>query len=66
LNTPWKIERMAARAGLEVEDIIMAGSSRIFDRLGPVGWLECFVQKGMSTLLRGRLNSNIIAVLRKR
>ena len=66
LNTPWKIERLAERTGFEVEDIIMAGSSHMLDRLGPVGWLECFVQKGMSKFVRGRLNSNIIAVLRRR
>ena len=65
LNTPWKIQRLAPRAGFDVEQIVMTGSSCIFDRLGPIGWLECFVQKGMSTFLGGRLNSNIIAVLRK-
>jgi len=66
LNTPWKIERLAAQAGFEVEEIVMAGSSRIFDRLGPIGWVECLVQKGMATFLSGRLNSNIIAVLRRK
>jgi len=66
LNTPWKIERLAAQTGFEVEEIVMAGSSRIFDRLGPIGWVECLVQKGMATFLSGRLNSNIIAVLRRR
>ena len=66
MNTPWRIERLAKQAGFAVEDLHMAGSNRIFDRLGPLGWLECFVQKGMSTVLGGRLNSNIIAVLRRR
>lgn len=66
LNTPWKIERLAAQTGFEVEEIVMAGSSRIFDRLGPIGWVECLVQKGMATFLSGRLNSNIIAVLRRK
>ena len=66
MNTPWRIERLAAQAGFDVERITMAGSSRIFDRLGPLGWIECFVQKGMATFLGGRLNSNIIAVLRRK
>lgn len=65
LNTPWRIERMAKQTGFEVEELRMVGSNRIFDRLGPLGWAECFIQKGMSTVLRGRLNSNIIAVLRR-
>jgi len=65
LNTPWRIERLAAQAGFVVEELKMVGSNRIFDQLGPVGWVECFVQKGMATVLRGRLNSNIIAVLRR-
>ena len=66
LNTPWRIERLAAQAGFEIEELTMAGSNCIFDRLGPMGWVECFVQKGMSVFLGGRLNSNIIAVLRRR
>src|SRR5579862_4927248 len=66
LNTPWRIERLAAQAGFEIEELQMAGSSRIFDRLGPIGWVECFLQKGMSVFLGGRLNSNIIAVLRRK
>lgn len=66
LNTPWRIERLAAQAGFEVVELQMAGSSRIFDRLGPLGWVECLMQKGMATLWSGRLNSNIIAVLQRR
>ncbi len=65
MNTPWRIERLAQQAGFEVEEMNMAGSNCIFDRLGPIGWMECFVQKGMSIFLGGRLNSNIIAVLRR-
>jgi SAM-dependent methyltransferase len=65
LNTPWRVERLATQAGFVVEELHLVGSNRIFDRLGPVGWAECFVQKGMSTFLSGRLNSNIIAVLRR-
>jgi SAM-dependent methyltransferase len=66
LNSPWRIERLARNAGFAVEEIIMVGSNRIFERLGPIGWVEAFVQKGMSTFLRGRLNSNIIAVLQRK
>lgn len=66
MNTPWRIERLAARAGFAVEELNMVGSNRIFERLGPIGWLECFVQKGMASFLGGRLNSNIICVLRRR
>ncbi len=65
LNTPWRIERLAAQAGFQIEELQMVGSNRIFDRLGPLGWGECFVQKGMAVFLGGRLNSNIIAVLRR-
>jgi len=66
INTPWRIARLAKSAGFEVEELNMAGSNRIFDRLGPVGWAECFVQKAMSVVLGGRLNSNIIAVLKRK
>lgn len=66
MNTAWRIERLAVQAGFQVEELNMIGSNRIFDRLGPVGWVECFVQKGMATVMGGRLNSNIIAVLRRR
>ncbi len=66
LNTPWRIERLATQAGFDVEELNMSGSNRIFDRLGPLGWVECFVQKGLSSFFGGRLNSNIIAVLRRR
>ena len=65
MNNPWRIERLAAGAGFEVEELIMVGSNRILERLGPIGWIEVFVQKGLSVFLRGRLNSNIIAVLKK-
>jgi len=66
LNTPWRIERLARKAGFEVEEITMVGSSRIFDRFGPLGWAECFLQKGISTAFGGRFNSNIIAVLQRK
>lgn len=66
LNTPWRIERLAAQADFDVEELTMVGSNCIFDRLGPAGWAECFVQKGMALFLGGRLNSNIVAVLRRR
>lgn len=66
MNTAWRIERLAAAAGFEVEELNMIGSNRIFDRLGPAGWVECLVQKGMATVMGGRLNSNMIAVLRRR
>jgi len=65
LNTPWRIERLAHAAGFQVEDIRMVGSNRIFERLGPVGWVDAVVTKGTSMIAGGRLNSNIIAVLRR-
>lgn len=65
MNTPWRIERLASRSGFEVEELTMVGSNRILERLGPIGWAECLLQKGLSTFLSGRLNSNIIAVLRR-
>jgi 2-polyprenyl-3-methyl-5-hydroxy-6-metoxy-1,4-benzoquinol methylase len=65
LNTPWRIERLARGAGFEVEEIVMVGSNRIFERLGPIGWIDAVVTKGMSSIASGRLNSNIIAVLRR-
>jgi SAM-dependent methyltransferase len=65
LNTPWRIEKLATKSGFQVEELIMAGSNRILERLGPIGWVECFVQKGIGTFLGGRLNTNIIAVLKR-
>jgi SAM-dependent methyltransferase len=66
MNTAGRIERLAKETGFEVEELNMIGSNRIFDRLGPIGWAECFVQKGLSVSFRGRLNSNIIAVLNRK
>jgi SAM-dependent methyltransferase len=66
MNTYWRIVEYAWEAGFEVEELNMIGSNRIFDRLGPIGWAECFVQKGLATAFGGKFNSNIIAVLRKR
>jgi ubiquinone/menaquinone biosynthesis C-methylase UbiE len=65
MNTPWRVARMARQSGFQVEELQMAGSSHLFDHLGPLGWVECFVQKTLATLAKGRLNSNIIAVLRR-
>ena len=66
MNSPGRIGRFAREAGFEVEELNMIGSNRIFDRLGPVGWVECFVQKGLALSFGGKLNSNIIAVLNRR
>jgi 2-polyprenyl-3-methyl-5-hydroxy-6-metoxy-1,4-benzoquinol methylase len=66
MNSPGRIGRLARETGFEVEELNMLGSNRIFDRLGPVGWAECFVQKGMALSFGGNLNSNIIAVLNRR
>ena len=66
MNSPGAIRRLAREAGFEVEALNMVGSNRIFDRLGPLGWVECFVQKGVAVSFGGELNSNIIAVLKRR
>jgi SAM-dependent methyltransferase len=66
MNSPGRIRRLATQAGFEVEVLNMVGSNRIFDRLGPLGWVECFVQKGIAVSFGGELNSNIIAVLKRR
>jgi 2-polyprenyl-3-methyl-5-hydroxy-6-metoxy-1,4-benzoquinol methylase len=66
LNNPWRIKRLARETGFEVEELNMVGSNCIFDRLGPLGWAECFVQKGIALSFGGKLNSNIIAVLHRR
>ena len=66
MNSHGCIERLAREAGFEVEELNMIGSNRIFDRLGPVGWAECFVQKGLALSFGGKLNSNIIAVLNRK
>ncbi len=66
LNSHGRVGRLARETGFEVEELNMVGSSRIFDRLGPVGWAECFVQKGLTVSFGGKLNSNIIAVLKRK
>jgi 2-polyprenyl-3-methyl-5-hydroxy-6-metoxy-1,4-benzoquinol methylase len=66
MNSPGRIGRLASEAGFEVEVVDMIGSNCIFDRLGPVGWAECFVQKGLALSFGGKLNSNIIAVLKRK
>ena len=65
MNTPWEISRLAKEVGFRVENLNMVGSNRIFDRLGPIGWIECFVHKGWGALLGGRLRSNIIGLLQR-
>ncbi len=65
LNTRRQIQRLAEGSRLEVERLVVTGSSGSFARLGPVGWVECLVLKAVSTLDGGNLNSNIIAVLRR-
>ncbi len=65
MNTTWRIARLAREAGFELAELNMIGASRIFDRLGPISWAECFVQKGLTMAFGGKLNSNIIAVLQR-
>jgi SAM-dependent methyltransferase len=66
MNTPGRIGRLAKKTGFEVEELNMVSSSRIFDRFGPLGWAECFVQKGLALSFGGKLNSNIIALLNRK
>ena len=66
MNSSGRIGRLARQAGFEVEELRIIGTSRIFDRLGPIGWAECFVQKGLTVSFGGKFNSNIIAVLKRK
>lgn len=65
MNTLKDIRRLAKDAGFEVEELRVVGTTGFFERLGPLGVLECFVLKAYSSFLGGRFNSNLLCALRK-
>ncbi len=65
INTPHRINCLAKQTGFEIEKLSVIGSSGSFGRLGPIGWLECFLLKGLAVGFNGNFNQNIIACLRK-
>jgi ubiquinone/menaquinone biosynthesis C-methylase UbiE len=66
LNTPGSINRLAEEAGFAIEELRVVGSSGAFDSLGPIGWAECFLLKGLAVGFHGKFNSNIIGVLQRK
>jgi SAM-dependent methyltransferase len=66
INTPHRVTSLAEQVGFEIEELSVIGSSGSFERLGPVGWAECFLLKGLSMGFKGRFNQNIIACLRRK
>jgi SAM-dependent methyltransferase len=66
MNRTDVIARYAEEAGLIPEELNLVGSCGQFDRLGPLSWLECFWLKGMASSFQGKLQPDIIAVLRRR
>jgi SAM-dependent methyltransferase len=65
MNTPNRVTCLAGQTGFEVEELSVVGSSGSFGRMGPVGWVECFLQKGLAVGFNGKFNQNIIACLRR-
>jgi SAM-dependent methyltransferase len=66
MNTPEDIINFAAANKFEVVELALNGGDGTFGRLGPVGWLECFLLKLVASIKSGRYNSNLIVQLRKR
>jgi 2-polyprenyl-3-methyl-5-hydroxy-6-metoxy-1,4-benzoquinol methylase len=65
INTANRITCLAKQSGFAVEELSVIGSSGSFGRLGPIGWAECFLLKGLEVGFKGRFNQNIIACLRR-
>ncbi len=66
LNTPHRVAALAMQTGFELEELSVIGSSGSFDRLGPIGWIECFLLKGLAVGFGGKFNQNIVACLRRK
>jgi ubiquinone/menaquinone biosynthesis C-methylase UbiE len=66
MNEPGVIARLAAETGFETEEVSLIGTVGLMDRLGPVAWIECFFLKGLESSFHGKLQPDIIAVLRRK
>lgn len=66
MNEPRTIAGLANAAGFEIEVIRLIGTSGQFNELGPVSWVECFLMKGMQDLFHGKLQPDILGVLKRR
>jgi SAM-dependent methyltransferase len=66
MNTPEDIIKLATANAFEVVELFVKGGDGTFGRLGPIGWLECFLLKLVASVRNGRYNSNLIVRLRKR
>ena len=66
INTPHRIICLAKQTGFEVAELSVIGSSGSFERLGPIGWAECFLPKGLAVGLKGKFNQNIVACLQRK
>jgi SAM-dependent methyltransferase len=65
MNTPGCVTRLARQTGFELEELSVIGSSGSLGRLGPLGWAECFILKGLAVGFKGKFNQNIVACLRR-
>ena len=65
MNTAVAIGRLASETGFEVEELSLVGTVGVLDRLGPVAWAECLLLKGLASSFHGKLQPDILAVLKR-
>jgi len=65
VNTERRIRELARETDFRIERLQVVGAGGSFLFLGPIGLAELFVLKGLQSLFRGRLQSNLIAVLER-
>ena len=65
MNTSSRVRRLAAQGGFDVKEIEVGGSIGVFAALGPLGVLEIFVLRALSSRMLRDFNVTLIAVLVK-
>ena len=66
MNRPSVIAQLSSEMGFEVEELSLVGTTGIMDRLGPLAWLECVLMKAVASSCGGRLQPDIITVLKRK
>lgn len=66
MNTPKTVEHYAEKTGFKVEKLNLIGSNGMFDRMGPISWIECLMLKAMQDSLHGKLQPDILAELTRK
>lgn len=66
MNEPGAIARFADEVGFETEEVSLIGTVGLLDRLGPAAWIECFFLKGLASSFHGKLQPDILAVLKRK